>query len=189
MGLPLPINWITPQQGSCDWLFYQKICNICNDFDSCQTLDEFTSLFHQSIVDFEVQYPSLTDANSVSTVKLKVYQQIMSQLPLEIGNQEYEFADFEECNFLPKKINIDQSVAELVMDDSFPTHIWNALSLGLKICNHQDKGLAAMRETMSLEWIQAQEKTPMVLHKNALVKLTSHLAGKHGYSGLGDLFG
>jgi hypothetical protein len=40
-----------------------------------------------------------------------------------------------------------------------------------------------------LEWIQAQEKTPMVLHKNALVKLTSHLAGKHGYSGLGDLFG
>ena len=42
---------------------------------------------------------------------------------------------------------------------------------------------------MSLEWIQAQEKTPMVLHKNALVKLTSRLAGKHGYSGLGDLFG
>ena len=80
-------------------------------------------------------------------------------------------------------------MAELVIDDKFPTHIWNALSLGLKICNHQDKALAAMRETMTLDWIQAQENTPMVIHKNALVKLTSSLAGKHGYSGLGDLFG
>ena len=46
-----------------------------------------------------------------------------------------------------------------------------------------------MRETMTRDWIQAQAKTSMLLKKDSLIKLTAELPGKHGFEGLGSLFG
>ena len=189
MSLPKPINWITQQVGSSDWLFYQHICQIIKNFEDIETPAEFTSLFHSAVVDFEEQFPSLSTNNTVSTLKMKIYQQIISQLPLEVGSNTYTFEDFTEIDIIPEKITLNEHMGSLVVDDEFPLYIWNALSLGLKICNYQDKGIAAMRETMTLDWIQAQAKTPMFFHKASLIKLTSEKPGKHGFEGLGSLFG
>lgn len=189
MSLPKPINWITQQVGSADWLFYQHICQTIKNFENIETPAEFTSLFHAAIVNFEAQFPSLSTNNTVSTLKMKVYQQIISQLPLEVGENSYTFEDLVEIDTLPKKIYLNESITSLLVDDDFVLQIWNALSLGLKICNYQDKGIAAMRETMTRDWIQAQAKTSMLLKKDSLIKLTAELPGKHGFEGLGSLFG
>ncbi len=189
MSLPKPINWINQQQGSADWLFYQHICQTIKNFDWIETPVEFTSAVHAAIVNFEDQYPSLSSNNTVSTLKMKVYQQIISQLPLEVGGNSYTFEDLVEIDTIPKKIFLNESMTSLIVDEDFVLHLWNALSLGLKICNYQDKGIAAMRETMTIEWIQAQAKTPMFFHKASLIKLTEELPGKHGFEGLGSLFG
>tara|TARA_R100000908_G_C3693933_1_gene107164 strand:+ start:8 stop:577 length:570 start_codon:yes stop_codon:yes gene_type:complete len=189
MSLPKPINWITQQQGSSDWLFYQHICQTIKNFEDIDTPAEFTSAFHAAIVNFEDQYPSLSTNNTVSTLKMKVYQQIISQLPLEVGENSYTFEDLVEIDTISKKIFLNESITSLLVDDDFVLQIWNALSLGLKICNYQDKGIAAMRETMTIDWIQAQSKTPMFFHKASLIKLTAEEPGNHGFEGLGSLFG
>jgi|TARA_B100000902_G_scaffold395967_1_gene455727 hypothetical protein len=189
MSLPKPINWINQQQGSADWLFYQHICQTIKNFEDIETPAEFTSAFHAAIVNFEDQYPSLSNNNTVSTLKMKVYQQIISQLPLEVGENSYTFEDLVEIDTISKKISLNESITSLMVDDDFVLQIWNALSLGLKICNYQDKGIAAMRETMTIDWIQAQSKTPMFFHKASLIKLTAEEPGNHGFEGLGSLFG
>jgi|TARA_R110000824_G_scaffold32495_1_gene104911 hypothetical protein len=189
MSLPKPINWMTQPMGAADWLFYQQICRIIKSFDSCGESDVFKSLFQKSVVDFETLYPAMSDDATVPSFKLKVYQQILSQLPIQIGSELYDLNDMVECEFIPNKILITQSISSLINDEEFSQNLWDILSLGLKICNYQDKGLAAMRETMTVDWIQAQENTPMVINKNALITLTSKAAGKHGFEGLGSLFG
>lgn len=189
MSLPKPINWINQNHGSSDWLFYQHICQTVKKFSDVETLEEFTSLIHIAIVDFEAQYPSLSTNNTVANLKMKIYQQVISQLPLEVGGEAYTFEDLEEINALPSEITLNQPMSSLVIDDVFPEYLWNLLSLGLKICNYQDKAIAAMRETMTREWIQAQDKTPMFSRKKALIKLTAEEPGDHGFSGLGSLFG
>jgi len=189
MSLPKPINWINQNHGSADWFFYQHICQTIKKFSDVETLAEFTSLIHTSIVDFEEQYPSLSNNTTVANLEMKIYQQVISQLPLEVGEEAYNFDDLEEINALPSKITLNQSMSSLVVDDDFPEYLWNILSLGLKICNYQDKAIAAMRETMTREWIQAQENTSMFFHKKSLIKLTAEEPGGHGFSGLGSLFG
>jgi hypothetical protein len=189
MSLPKPINWVSQQQGSSEWLLYQHICQFIKTFDALEISEEFISLFHKSVIDFEERYPAVANSNTVSNLKFKVYQQIISQLPLEIGGHNYQFEDFADCSIIPNEMSMDNSISDLITEDKFPIHIWNALSLGLKICNYQDKGIAAMRDTMTIEWIQAQAQTPMFHHKASLIKLTSNLPGKHGFDGLGSLFG
>lgn len=189
MSLPKPINWINQNHGSSDWFFYQHICQTIKKFSDIETPQEFTSLIHTAIVDFEEQYPSLSNNNTVSNLKMKIYQQVISQLPLQVGEESYNFDDLEEINALPSGIKLNEPMSSLVVDDDFPLYLWNLLSLGLKICNYQDKGIAAMRETMTREWIQAQAKTSMFFHKASLIKLTAEEPGGHGFAGLGSLFG
>jgi len=190
MGLPTPINWVSRSIGSADFLLYSSLCKAVSEFEDCVTVDEFFQKIEGWIVNFETEYRNvIEDEFVVPKLKLRIYQQIISQLPLPIGNQTYTVDDFNDLEFISTKIYTTQDMTSLMKDEVFINCLWNALSIGLKICNYQDNTIAAMRDTMSIKWLLAQKDTDTFKNKDALMKLIDVPAGKHGFAGLGSLFG
>jgi len=186
MSLPRPINWVNQSVGSADFLLYNSLCKIVSKFEEYETRDRFYQILSDWIVNFESEYPSvIEDEFVVPKLKLRVYQQIISQLPLTVGAQTYTLDDFNELNFVTNTMKVTQSMASLMTDTEFSKNLWNSLSLGLKICNHKDETVAAMRDNMSIEWLLAQKDTDTFKNKDALMKLIENNAGKHGFEGLG----
>jgi hypothetical protein len=191
MSLPIPINWLQEGLGNANWFLYQGLCGVISKFPDCETIEEFISLFGEWFITFEVQYPSLINSDlTIPQVKLRIYQQLLEQLPLETGDVTYDLSDIEEALSVNLSyIDTFQTTTEFMNDTKFIINIFECLSLGMKVCNYQDTAIAAMRETMTREWLLAQKDTPFFLHKNSLMKLLKQPPGDHGFKGLGSLFG
>jgi len=167
------------------------LCQVIEQYPTCNTLDEFMNLFKHEIVLFEAEYPSVIDDFTIPQLKLQIYQQIIGQLPLriEVNDLDYTKEDLSEALSIElKTVPTTQTPISLMDDEDFIGDIWQSLSLGLKVCNYQDTGIAAMRETMTVAWILAQSET-FFKEKPSLIDLLQEEPGNHGFQGLGSLFG
>lgn len=195
MSLPRPINWLNEGIGSANYLLYLRFCQVVGQYRKCATPDEFIALFRDEIVSFEGEYPSLVDDFTIPQIKLQIYQQILGQLPIrmEVDDLEYGRSEVQEVLDLSlQEVTTTMTPLQFIEDPSFMVTVWECLSLGLKICNYQDKAITAMRETMSREWILAQESTDMFRDRSALIHILAKNPGEHkekGFEGLGSLFG